>query len=62
MTEDHKRLAASDIEAMSRAMVQQSEFISHEDRIIFNKYMKKGLKWSLIASTVPGHSDNAIKN
>jgi hypothetical protein len=42
--------------------VTKAPWTAEEDQIIFEEYVKKGPKWSLIAPAVPGRSDNAIKN
>ncbi|GJN12151.1 hypothetical protein PR202_ga30406 [Eleusine coracana subsp. coracana] len=45
-----------------RPNIKHGEFTEHEDRVICNMYANIGSRWSIIASQLPGRTDNDIKN
>ncbi|GAA0174933.1 hypothetical protein LIER_41819 [Lithospermum erythrorhizon] len=45
-----------------RPNIKHGEFSEEEDRIICTLYANIGSKWSIIASQLPGRTDNDIKN
>ncbi|KAI3826454.1 hypothetical protein L1987_00502 [Smallanthus sonchifolius] len=45
-----------------RPNIKHGEFSEDEDRIICNLYVSIGSRWSIIASQLPGRTDNDIKN
>ncbi|XP_076928596.1 uncharacterized protein LOC143592596 [Bidens hawaiensis] len=45
-----------------RPNIKHGEFSEDEDRIIYNLYASIGSRWSIIASHLPGRTDNDIKN
>ncbi|XP_010267204.1 PREDICTED: transcription factor MYB3-like [Nelumbo nucifera] len=45
-----------------RPNIKHGEFSDEEDRIIWSLYASIGSRWSIIASRLPGRTDNDIKN
>ncbi|KAI9086297.1 hypothetical protein K1719_031751 [Acacia pycnantha] len=45
-----------------RPDIKHGEFSDHEDRIICSLFASIGSRWSVIASQLPGRTDNDIKN
>ncbi|XP_028776090.1 transcription factor RAX2-like [Neltuma alba] len=45
-----------------RPNIKHGEFSDHEDRIICSLFASIGSRWSVIASQLPGRTDNDIKN
>ncbi|XP_074580817.1 transcription factor RAX1-like [Curcuma longa] len=45
-----------------RPNLKHGEFSEEEDRIIYNLFAAIGSRWSIIASQLPGRTDNDIKN
>ncbi|KAM7502180.1 hypothetical protein LguiB_001084 [Lonicera macranthoides] len=45
-----------------RPNIKHGEFTEEEDRIILSLYSSIGSRWSIIASQLPGRTDNDIKN
>ncbi|XP_054776522.1 transcription factor MYB87-like [Prosopis cineraria] len=45
-----------------RPNIKHGEFSDHEDRIICSLFASIGSRWSVIASHLPGRTDNDIKN
>lgn len=43
-------------------VVTKGPWTPEEDQMIFDAYLKYGPKWSTIARTIPGRTDNSIKN
>lgn len=43
-------------------VVTKGPWTPEEDKMIFEAYLKFGPKWSTIARTIPGRTDNSIKN
>ncbi|KAF5726177.1 putative Myb domain protein 84 [Tripterygium wilfordii] len=45
-----------------RPDIKHGGFTEEEDNIIYNLYSQMGSRWSLIASHLPGRTDNDVKN
>ncbi|KAK1367837.1 transcription factor RAX2-like [Heracleum sosnowskyi] len=45
-----------------RPDIKHGSFTPEEDTIIYNLYSKLGSRWSVIASKLPGRTDNDVKN
>jgi hypothetical protein len=42
--------------------ITKDPWLNDEDRLIFELHQRHGRRWSLIARSLPGRSDNAVKN